>query len=392
MGWAIAQNFLGMALARHADRTEGQAGMALLAEAATAHRAALEVYDEAEDPEMRAYARFNLGRALSELGERTEGDAGAALLAEAVSAYRAALDFYQAADPPSWAMTQINLGKALADQAGRTGGPEAAGLLAEAEAAYRAALEVYTRDLHPEDWALAQNNLGLTLADQAGQTEGEAAEALLGERSPRFVRRWRCVPGRSNRSSGPRPSTASATRSSAWRAGRSRRPRRRCSTRRWRRIAGRSRSRAGRSIRRDGRCRRTTSATSCSTRPGWPRGAKGPRLLAEAAAACRAVLEVRTREVDPEGWAMAQENLAAVLEAMGDLGDGRLRGRYAEALACLDGALEVLAAGDVKPKWARCARNRARVAGKLAAERRRRNHEHNRGASASGAGRAYVTG
>ncbi len=51
---------------------------------------------------------------------------------------------------------------------------------------------------------------------------------------------------------------------------------------------------------------------------------------------------------------------------MGDLGEDGCEAGYGEALVCLDGALEVWAAGDAKPRWARCARNRARVAGMLA--------------------------
>ena len=81
-----------------------------------------------------------------------------------------------------------------------------------------------------------------------------------------------------------------------------------------------------------------------------PARARGPRgggvaLLAEAAAAYRAALEVRTRAAHPVDWAMTQENLGLVLEAMGDRGTTTQPSCYAEALACFDAALEVFGAG-----------------------------------------------
>ena len=80
----------------------------------------------------------NLGNALADQAGRTEGAAGAALLAEAAAAYRAALEVHtRAAHPVDWAMTQENLGLAFEamgdrggdgdDQAGRLRG--GAGLL-----------------------------------------------------------------------------------------------------------------------------------------------------------------------------------------------------------------------------------------------------------------------
>ncbi len=251
VGWAITQNFLGMALARRADRTEGQAGMALLAEAATAHRAALEVYDEAEDPEMRAYTRFNLGRALSELGERTEGDAGVGAACRGgvgLSCSAGLLSGSRSAglgDDPDQPRQRRS-----ADQAGRTGGPEAAGLLDEAEAAYRAALEVYTRDPHPEDWAMAQNNLGAHAgrpggADRGGGGGGTAGDAVAALRAALEVRTRAERPfewASTQYGLGNALVRLAALVGAGGRGGAARR-------RRSRRIAGRWRSRAGRRIR-----------------------------------------------------------------------------------------------------------------------------------------------
>ena len=90
-------------------------------------------------------------------------------------------------------------------------------------------------------------------------------------------------------------------------------------------------------------------------------------MLAGAAAAYRAALEVHTRAAHPVDWAMTQENLGLVFEDEGDRGrDGDDQaGWYREALVCFDAALGVFGAGGLEWNRAKCGRNRARVAGKL---------------------------
>ena len=115
----------------------------------------------AELPQDWAATQNNLGTALQEQGLRTDGEAGRALLEQAVSAYRAALEVRTRAElPQDWAMTQNNLGIALQEQGTRTDGEAGRALLEQAVSAYRAALEVYTRAELPQDWATTQNNLG----------------------------------------------------------------------------------------------------------------------------------------------------------------------------------------------------------------------------------------
>ena len=87
---------------------------------------------------------------------------------------------------------------------------------------------------------------------------------------------------------------------------------------------------------------------------GRTEGAAGAALLDEAVAAYRAALEVYTRAAHPVDWVMTQENLGLAFEAMGDRADEP--SRYAEALACLDAALEVFGAGGME-------RNRATMRG-----------------------------
>ena len=79
----------------------------------------------------------------------------------------------------------------------------------------------------------------------------------------------------------------------------------------------------------------------------------GARLLAEAVAAYRAALEVRTREALPQEWARTQSNLANALCNQAAASDGPDSARLlAEAIAAKRAALEILTA-DVDPEWHR---------------------------------------
>ncbi|MBX9860531.1 MAG: hypothetical protein K2Y20_13230 [Sphingomonas sp.] len=109
-----------------------------------------------------------LGNALQTQGERTGSAAGLALLAEAVAAYRAALTVRtESAMPVQWATTHNNLGTALATQGARTGSAAGLALLTEAVAAYRAALTVRTKGTMPADWAGTQENVALAFESMA---------------------------------------------------------------------------------------------------------------------------------------------------------------------------------------------------------------------------------
>ncbi|MBX9815786.1 MAG: tetratricopeptide repeat protein [Sphingomonas sp.] len=185
--WAVAQNDLAVSLNNQGERTGGEAGLALLAEAVAAYRAALTVRTESAMPAQWAMTQNNLGTALQAQGERTGGEAGLALLADAVAAYRAALTVYtESAMPANWAMTQNNLGIALRSQGERTGGQAGLALLAEAVTAYRAALTVYTESAMPANWAATQNNLGIALGHLGERISGASGLALLNEAAAAF--------------------------------------------------------------------------------------------------------------------------------------------------------------------------------------------------------------
>ncbi|MBX3334366.1 MAG: hypothetical protein KF876_09590 [Nitrospira sp.] len=97
---------------------------------------------------------------LKDQGTRTEGEAGVTLLAEAVKAYRASLTVYTKEQLPQyWAITQNNLGNALNEQSVRTGGKEGKELMRQAINAYGLALEVRAIDAFPVQWDETMNSL-----------------------------------------------------------------------------------------------------------------------------------------------------------------------------------------------------------------------------------------
>ena len=110
--------------------------------------------------------------------------------------------------PLDWAATQNNLGSALLTLGERESGTAR---LEEAVAAYRVALEERTRERVPLDWATTQHNLGVALWTLARARKQHGAGWR--RRLPPIVPPWRNEPARACRSTGPRRSTTSASRS-----------------------------------------------------------------------------------------------------------------------------------------------------------------------------------
>ena len=177
LDWAMTQNNLGNALLALGER---KSGTARLEKAVSAYRAALEEHTRERVPLDWAMTQNNLGAALWALGER---ESGTARLKEAVSAYRAALqERVRERVPLDWAMTQNNLGNALLALGERGSGTAR---LEKAVSAYRGALEEYTRERVPFDWAMTQNNLGNVLR-RLGERErgtGRLEEAVAAYRA-----------------------------------------------------------------------------------------------------------------------------------------------------------------------------------------------------------------
>jgi hypothetical protein len=159
--WALAQRSLGDALRRAAELTrEGQERAALLADAAAAYRAALEIYTRWAAPAHAATIQSDLGATLLAAADLAAGEQRNRLLDETLLAFDAAGKVYTHATAPTrWADIQVNAAMALAKRAMGAEGRERLRLLDEAEATCRAALQVYgaatsagshprTRELH----------------------------------------------------------------------------------------------------------------------------------------------------------------------------------------------------------------------------------------------------
>jgi hypothetical protein len=183
----LTQISLGQVLKVRGERTDGDAGIKLLDEAAKAFRLALTVYTREHMPLMWVETQNNLGDALKEQGMRLDRETGAKLLNQAADAYRLALTVYRREHMPLlWARTQNNLGDALKEQGTRRDGDAGAKLLAQAADAHRLALKVYTRVDFPEDWGITQHNLGSALATLGARTEGDTGAKLLVEATDAF--------------------------------------------------------------------------------------------------------------------------------------------------------------------------------------------------------------
>lgn len=173
LDWAQAQGNLGTILTSLGElEADDEEGIRLLEEAATALRAALEVFTR--DTSRVAWARThnNLGNVLLRLAQLQGGVRRRAKLArEAVSAHRHALEAYNKEEEHSWAVTNSNLGSALYVLGECSKGVNA---LKEAEDKLRAALEIDTREKMPMRWAISQQVLALViflLGERQGKTD-----------------------------------------------------------------------------------------------------------------------------------------------------------------------------------------------------------------------------
>jgi len=141
--WFHTQWKLGNVLEPLALGTPGEAGTALLSEAAVSYRAALEGvrrlgYGYTGPEEYQSLA--SLGRILLEHGKRTPGQAARHLLGEAAVAYRAAVEAVRRND---WTDLELEylpcLGRVLLEQGKRAPGAEGGRLLAESKEVFQEA-------------------------------------------------------------------------------------------------------------------------------------------------------------------------------------------------------------------------------------------------------------
>lgn len=178
--WAHIQSDLGYTLLDLALASEGDVRNRCLSDAVAACRSALEIVTRKSDPDGWARANTNLGNALRSQARATQIPERKRLLEESVAAQRAALEVF-AGDPtsPEWAMAQSNLANSLRDLALMVEGADRSRLLAESVAACRKSLQVYRRDEQPLDWARPQTNLAAALMEQGLNATGAERTALL---------------------------------------------------------------------------------------------------------------------------------------------------------------------------------------------------------------------
>jgi len=187
---AQTENNLGDAyllLSKH----EGSKAAEDLQKAISAYEEALKFRTAAEHPEDYAETKNSLGRALISLAQLEEGEGKEetamreALLDEAVSSFKAALEVRTAdAHPEERAETQTLLGQALVlESEPSVSGSEIRwsdreGLKMAIEA-YEEALAVRTRESHPREYAETKNLLGRALVILSGPASGPEDGANL---------------------------------------------------------------------------------------------------------------------------------------------------------------------------------------------------------------------
>ncbi|MFN3259284.1 MAG: hypothetical protein ACE37J_01875 [Pikeienuella sp.] len=298
--WATTRNNLANALHDLAIMHPHEASVALLEEAVSLYRAALEVFTERAHPGRRATTNSNLATALGNLARRKRGKEAAALHVEAAAAYRAALSARaRRSKPADWAQAQAQLGLALGAAAMATPGPARARMLQEAEQAEQAALGVYSREATPAHWAAARNNLGNTLRAQAAS--GGGAGMLV-----KAVAAYRDALDALGKEDGAEEHRRAAI--------------------------------------------RCNLARALAELAEFAPKEQAAGLAAEAAASARAALAARSREREPEAWAAAHFTLVGALTAEARFSAGPSAARAAsEAAALCRKALQGEAAG--APRW-----------------------------------------
>ena len=336
LGWAMAQNNLGVALRSLGER---ERGTAKLEEAVIAYREALTERTRERAPPQWAQTQHNLGVVLFRLGER---ESGTARLEEAVICFREALkERTRESAPLDWASSQSNLGFALFRLGERESGTAR---LEEAVVAYREVLKEITREKSPLGWGQTQNDLGIALKvlgeREQGTTKFEQAvatlhEALKERTRERLPLEW----ARTQHNLG------NALQALAYRE----------------RESGTARLEEAVIAYREALTERTRERVPLEW--AWSQNnlgfvlfrlgerESGTARLEEAVIAYREVLKEQTRERVPLEWARTQHNLGNVLKALGDRESGTAK--LEEAVGAYRDALKERTRERVPLDWAR---------------------------------------
>ncbi len=307
--WAEIEVLIGVTKLLLAERVGGKEGTLFLSEAVAAVRNASEADTREQWPREWAMTKILLGTALVAQGEQADNEAAVPLFNEADTAIRQALQVISRENwPLERAVAHIGLGTALQMRGERTGGEVGGRLLTEAVSAYRQTLQVTTGVRYSLTLLLTQltqSLLGNALRAQA-ELVGQEASMLLLDEAVIILRQ--ALQGETHQLE---PLTL---------------------------LWGRTQLFLGEALRAQGE--RTE-------------GEAGTRLLVDAVAAYRQILQKYTREQLPQLWAMTQSSLGGALQAQGARMKGEAGARLlAEAVAAYREALKVITREHLPQDWA----------------------------------------
>jgi tetratricopeptide (TPR) repeat protein len=166
LGWAVSHSALGDALSSLGDR---EIGTALLVEALTSYRRALEVFTREADSRQWALIQNNLGLVLGSLGER---QSHRSCIGEAICAFRNALkETTHDSDLLQWSRIQNNIGNAWLSVANLDRKKQ---WFRNAATAFRKALTVRNYENDLIGWAKTRDNLANAIEGLALEGDGTA--------------------------------------------------------------------------------------------------------------------------------------------------------------------------------------------------------------------------
>ena len=181
LDWAGMEQNLATILRTDSDSFTGNQAIDLLIPSVAALRFELKVVTKENAPLRWAEVQFNLGAALGKLADLYNNQGQAKQVADyrsqAATAFRAALEvFNRQNNADRWAHTQWALGTILFAQSQVDPANPSTDLLAQAANAQSAALDVINQQTSPQAWGNIQRSLGQIRAVQGAHSSGQQAK------------------------------------------------------------------------------------------------------------------------------------------------------------------------------------------------------------------------
>jgi len=184
LDWAAAQHNLAVLLRTKSNEFSGAQAIDLMTQAIVALRFELQAISKASLPLRWAGIQYDLGSGLARIADlyNSQGQASqyADYRSQAATAYRAALEvFNRQNNPDRWAHTQWALGNILFAQSQADPANPSTDLLAQSVNALSGSLEVITQKTSPQDWGSIQVTLGQIRAAQGLHSSGQQAKEFF---------------------------------------------------------------------------------------------------------------------------------------------------------------------------------------------------------------------